>query len=296
MGGRARAKEPRGWTTDHAHAGGKSSMGIVLDWLTTPGNYERWRATASNKSALSGEIVQIMHQAGIFHRKPTDVYKKIYDMEKSFHKAVDQLRSARQQLLRSKGSPADPNLHRALVQHSRYFVLLQPVMGEHATADKRPKKRPLLTTRRTPPPTPTRPTESPKKKRKSTVARRKTPPRACNSKQSVKDWQSGVPEQKYKPSPKKQRLQEEDVDEDSFSYPWKTEDAIKTQAMADEDFKAALSAEIEMEKAQLELAMRRLEVQAARDEALIARVKARDELLEHGVPLRDVERLLPLDM
>ncbi|GMF21383.1 unnamed protein product [Phytophthora lilii] len=54
--------------------------------------------------------------------------------------------------------------------------------------------------------------------------------------------------------------------------------------------------EIDLEKARVELTLRQLELQMARDKALVTRAKARAQLLEQGVPRREVDRLMPLDI
>ncbi|EGZ27890.1 hypothetical protein PHYSODRAFT_467632 [Phytophthora sojae] len=52
--------------------------------------------------------------------------------------------------------------------------------------------------------------------------------------------------------------------------------------------------EIDLEKARVELTLRQLELQMARDRALVARAKARAQLLDQGVSRREVDRLMPL--
>lgn len=54
--------------------------------------------------------------------------------------------------------------------------------------------------------------------------------------------------------------------------------------------------EIDLEKARVELTLRQLEVQMAQDKALVARAKARAQMLEHGVSRQEVERLMPLNV
>lgn len=54
--------------------------------------------------------------------------------------------------------------------------------------------------------------------------------------------------------------------------------------------------EIDLEKARVELTLRQLELQMARDQALVTRAKARAQLLEQGVSRREVDRLMPLDI
>ena len=51
--------------------GGKSSMSILLNWLTTSNNYQRWRgdkAHGTTKKSICSEIIQLMVAQGINHR------------------------------------------------------------------------------------------------------------------------------------------------------------------------------------------------------------------------------------
>lgn len=287
-----------GWTTDHALDGGKSSMGVLLDWLTTPGNYDRWRAPGASKMAVGAEIVERLEAVGIFHRRARDVYTKIYDIERSFHEAAAQLQDARRRLQQSKGTAAEPGLYKLLAQYSRYFMLLQPVMGDHAAASV-PKKRPLLSTRRKPSPRPVEVT--PEKPAKRLATRAASGSRAYADKQ----WQheeededvkfTALAKNKYESSPKKPKrdasAKERPVESDWLDPPVKF-GADKPV----EDTPVVVTMEsIALERAQVELAMRRVELQAVRDQALVARVKARGELLDCGVSLDECDRLLPLD-
>lgn len=318
---------PRGWSTDHAEAGGRSSMGVVLDWLAAPGNYARWRRAGSRGSPsrlqLGAEVVSQLRAAGIAHRRPADVSAKICALERCFLQATVCLRAARRAQREAPGAPADRQLLRALRLHSRYFALLRPVMGQAADVDAdadavvdakagaseqpaRPKKkRPLLSTRRKAAAKPRSEPPRPRPARKPPAERRTTPPRACNAPRPTRLWTDSALEEKYRPPPKKPRRLEFELEFDPEPEPqpspalsWSTQTTLKAamEPPADEDVKPALAYLIEQEKAQLDLAIRRLEVQTARDKAIVARVKARNELMEHGVVIEDVDRLLPLDL
>ncbi|ETL35886.1 hypothetical protein L916_12043 [Phytophthora nicotianae] len=65
------------WDRDGVN-GGPSSMKILLDWLTTEGNYTKWK----------GGIERRLIDAGIRHRKPADVRDKIQNLESKYRTAV----------------------------------------------------------------------------------------------------------------------------------------------------------------------------------------------------------------
>ncbi|KAA1097914.1 hypothetical protein PGT21_023875 [Puccinia graminis f. sp. tritici] len=79
------------WDRDGVN-GGESSIDIVLDWLSTGNNYERWRGDnekGMTKTRLCSEIVHIMNQKGIRHRDTKGVRQKIGDLQSSYNTACD---------------------------------------------------------------------------------------------------------------------------------------------------------------------------------------------------------------
>ncbi|KAG3099119.1 hypothetical protein PI124_g21753 [Phytophthora idaei] len=71
-----------------------SSLSVLLDWLTTEGNYNKWRGgdkqSGENKAVLAAQISTLIHEKGITHlRKPKDIITKISQLEQSFSDAVD---------------------------------------------------------------------------------------------------------------------------------------------------------------------------------------------------------------
>lgn len=85
-----------GWHNDSASKHSRSSLDVLLEWLTTPGNYSRWAARSASPSTKSNgegrlslckEVNALLQREGIAHRKDMDVYAKIVVIEKSFHAA-----------------------------------------------------------------------------------------------------------------------------------------------------------------------------------------------------------------
>ncbi|GAB9465851.1 hypothetical protein Gpo141_00003241 [Globisporangium polare] len=98
-GSKSARRAHHGWHNDSASKHSRSSLDVLLAWLTTPGNYSRWAARSSgfNSSAtkangegrlsLCKEVNALLQREGIAHRKDMDVYAKIVVIEKSFHAA-----------------------------------------------------------------------------------------------------------------------------------------------------------------------------------------------------------------
>ncbi|KAG3108394.1 hypothetical protein PI124_g7442 [Phytophthora idaei] len=79
------------WDSDSATRGGKTSIAILLEWLTAPGNYTRWRdgksQTGETREALCSKIKSTMRQNGIHHRENANIRTQISELERSFDAA-----------------------------------------------------------------------------------------------------------------------------------------------------------------------------------------------------------------
>ncbi|KAG7393350.1 hypothetical protein PHYPSEUDO_009554 [Phytophthora pseudosyringae] len=84
------------WDSDSATRGGKTSIAILLAWLTAPGNYARWRDGKSpageTREALCSEIKHTMRQQGILHRENANIRTQISELERSFDVARNWLK------------------------------------------------------------------------------------------------------------------------------------------------------------------------------------------------------------
>ncbi|EHS63179.1 uncharacterized protein PGTG_20762 [Puccinia graminis f. sp. tritici CRL 75-36-700-3] len=67
-------------------------MAILVTWLSTPGNYERWLSTPisrNQREEFCTEIVEIMQQHGIHHRNPIGINNRIQVIRRSYNTARD---------------------------------------------------------------------------------------------------------------------------------------------------------------------------------------------------------------
>ncbi|KAI9993812.1 hypothetical protein PInf_016333 [Phytophthora infestans] len=84
------------WDSDSATRGGKTSIAILLEWLTAPGNYARWRdgksQTGETRETLCSEIKSTMRQHGIHHRENANIRTQISELERSFDSARNWLK------------------------------------------------------------------------------------------------------------------------------------------------------------------------------------------------------------
>ena len=98
-------------------------MDVLLDWLTTSGNYARWRGDSSGgitKDALCNEILGKLADAGLRHRNKNQVRSKINDLQQTYNKARDWLSNTGQGLLDNAKEGEDVQ---ATIQGMRYTAL-----------------------------------------------------------------------------------------------------------------------------------------------------------------------------
>lgn len=80
------------WDSDSATRDGKTSISILLEWLSAPGNYDRWTEGKSQfgetRETLCTEIKNLMKQHGILHRANANIRTHIGELERSYDTAV----------------------------------------------------------------------------------------------------------------------------------------------------------------------------------------------------------------
>ncbi|POW16313.1 hypothetical protein PSTT_01435, partial [Puccinia striiformis] len=89
------------WDRDGVN-GGLSSIEIILCWITTGKNYEKWRGDkeeGKSKVRLLTEINKLMNESGIFHREPRGIRQKIGELQKLYNKARDFLKNTGEGIL-----------------------------------------------------------------------------------------------------------------------------------------------------------------------------------------------------
>ncbi|KAH9820773.1 hypothetical protein DFH28DRAFT_884356 [Melampsora americana] len=83
--GVTKKKNPH-WENDD-NGNGKSSMYLLIDWLTEEGNYDRYKDNKCEKRGVAEEIEKYMIDHGIFSRDASTIGKKITRLEKAWRDA-----------------------------------------------------------------------------------------------------------------------------------------------------------------------------------------------------------------
>ncbi|GMG16899.1 unnamed protein product [Phytophthora fragariaefolia] len=115
-----------------------SSLSVILDWITTQGNYKRWRGgdkqSGETKNAIAAQISGLIQASGVkTQRKSKDIITKIGQLEQSYRDAVDFLSNT------GAGITDETSLQEAILRRCPHYDVLKEVM------DDRPSTRPLLT-------------------------------------------------------------------------------------------------------------------------------------------------------
>ncbi|KNZ50052.1 hypothetical protein VP01_4625g1, partial [Puccinia sorghi] len=156
--------------------GGSSSMEIVLEWLTTGTNYQRWRGDleeGKTKKSSCSKIIQMMNDNGINHRDAKGMYTSPFfwflpmsNLQSSYKSACDWKQNTGAGILDSDvvngvkavdGTSAfHPVAHRFMNLilfldqiHAlcRYWDILDPIMGSRSVA--KPFTRSLVSNQQT---------------------------------------------------------------------------------------------------------------------------------------------------
>lgn len=111
---------------------GVSSLSVLPDWMTTSGNYNRYRGgddqSGATKLSLAGEIALQIAAANISTaRSAKDIMAKIANLESSFKDAADWLAHTGQ------GVTVESDIHRAIYSRCPYYDTLAPIMANRAS-------------------------------------------------------------------------------------------------------------------------------------------------------------------
>ncbi|KAG7393330.1 hypothetical protein PHYPSEUDO_009534, partial [Phytophthora pseudosyringae] len=79
----------RFWNADAADPDSPTSIDVLLQWLTTPGNYQRWQT--ERKQTLYEEIMACMAENGLTHRTAKQVQMKLMTLAQTFENTTNWL-------------------------------------------------------------------------------------------------------------------------------------------------------------------------------------------------------------
>ena len=126
----ATVESKKGWLTDAITRDGACSTSILIDWLTTHGNYARWtgedKKSGTTKDTLAGVINDIIIQQINVDRGIDAVKAKIASLEKQYKEAA-WWKSHTGQGVESGCIKA------AMKKRCLYYYELEPVMDDHRT-------------------------------------------------------------------------------------------------------------------------------------------------------------------
>jgi len=114
------------WSNDGPQTG-VNSLQILLDWITTAGNYSRFTGGVGGETKLTvaGEIRNKIQSAGIVaNRTPESIITKIYELVNSYKQAHH---------IKSQTGESMENVYAAC----KYFDALDPILGSRPSVQPR---------------------------------------------------------------------------------------------------------------------------------------------------------------
>ncbi|OWZ02199.1 hypothetical protein PHMEG_00026280 [Phytophthora megakarya] len=130
------------WDSDSSTRGGKTSIVILLEWLTAPGNYARWQwregksHAGETREALCSEIKSVMQEHGIHHRENANIRTQISELERGFDSARTWLKENgyNPHTFRSEQGASGDASHGSAEAHvlriCRYYPVLNDIFGQ----------------------------------------------------------------------------------------------------------------------------------------------------------------------
>lgn len=130
------------WDTDGKDGSfERSSEAILIDWLRTPGNYDRWRGNdyGQTKVAIQQSVADLINEAGMREfqidreRTAKGVGSKIQYMEYLFRKCFSFINDTGQGIMAEQGlSENDPKFMSYVKQKWEHYYDLEAIMKERS--------------------------------------------------------------------------------------------------------------------------------------------------------------------
>jgi len=112
------------WHNDNDGPGTRSSLDLLLDWISTEGNYAKWKGGMVKKETVAKEILIFLKEKGAKKNRITrDIFAKMYEIETKFKATKDFLNST------GAGILTEVSLRKEVEKSCPYFYMLEAVMG-----------------------------------------------------------------------------------------------------------------------------------------------------------------------
>lgn len=262
------------WQSDHVRD--KSSLDVLLSWLTSKSNYARWKESRQPSGRFSNaevctEIRNLMRAQGIQHRSNNSIRRKVLLLEDSIAKAHKFLVSKGLGRLETLGD-CEQELKYKILRLCPEFERLSPVVGAYRFRHK--PEFPSETQSR-------RPTASP------AIAQKKKRARDTSIDEDAQDSFTAPKRRAVSSSP---RNSGQDPEFHRRKTSHDVEVGIKQAWLQLEREKRKFELEVAQTKMRLELSVAQEQQESA---LVVVRALARQKLLNAGISKDEVDVLLP---
>lgn len=133
----SRVKETQRNTWHSDQVKGKTSIEVLLDWITEGRNYDRWKCGQFSTERLCHEINSFLQRQGIRDRTNTDIMNKIERLEESIGRAAANLAANGKYYVLSLGGEFDASLKASVLEICPFIEILAPYMIAFATHQRK---------------------------------------------------------------------------------------------------------------------------------------------------------------
>lgn len=238
-------------------------MEVLLEWLSTSRNAARWRRSAGkadgSRAEMTHEIYDMLRSYDIDHRTPCSVRSRLWTLERQLDEADEWLKSRE-----LRNYDVSRRTEDAVLQMCPYYPEVKPLLRPAQPAPAAQLARPRA--------------YSSEDDNGGDAGYHSSNSSSTSSDEvelpnvGYKREASYGPHVLHPEGPKRARI----------------DDTLTKVKVEDTKCVAVLEAEPEECREFF-----KLELQVKRDEAIVARAKARKEMMDMGVPLADIDRLLP---
>ncbi|EGZ20963.1 hypothetical protein PHYSODRAFT_329010 [Phytophthora sojae] len=127
------------WDADNSTPDGLSSLGVLLRWFSTPGNYANYHQGGQNKADAVQFILAAMEEHGIYHRTARGVAQKVGAIVQQYLAALKVMVDKDLLSAYVDQEDIDERVEAKIQQRCPHYRIVAPVLSQFNFCSKTPK-------------------------------------------------------------------------------------------------------------------------------------------------------------